>query len=187
MSHIRLDPKAFLAGWPLAAAATFFAFSGGSFAQNAHQVDAPADAAATDTADLPLLINARLDVNNGMAEQADHEVRQYLGKHPNSAKPASKPTRPKHRWRSIPKAPNNRTPSYLDLKVAALDYILLEDYADADKWLSRSLEWNPQDAESWYDLGRIKYNEASFSEARNAFDRCLKLNSETSKRRTTWA
>jgi Flp pilus assembly protein TadD len=70
-----------------------------------------------------------------------------------------------------------RTPSYLDLKVVALDYVLLEDYADADKWLSRSLEWNPQDAKSWYDLGRIKYNEASFSEALNAFDRCLKLDS----------
>jgi tetratricopeptide (TPR) repeat protein len=199
MAHMRLDPKAFLAVWPLAAAATFFAFSGAGFGQNAHQVDAPADATAADTADLPLLISARLDVNKGMAEQADHEVRQYLGKHPTSAdahyllgfilfreiqekaidqekgQASFKTDKAKGSLAEYTEGAKYRTPSYLDLKVVALDYILLEDYADADKWLSHSLEWNPQDAEGWYDLGRIKYNEASFSEARNAFDRCLKL------------
>jgi Flp pilus assembly protein TadD len=203
--NMRLDPKAILAVWPLAAAAIFFAFSGGSFAQEAHQVDARADDAAVDTADLPLLLSARLDLNNGMVEQADREVRQYLGKHPNSAdahymlgfvlfREIQERAKDQSKGQSNFKADTAkaslaeytegakyRTPSYLDLKIVALDYILLEDYADADKWLSRSLEWNPQDAESWYDLGRIKYNEARLSEALNAFDRCLKLDSANVK------
>jgi tetratricopeptide (TPR) repeat protein len=150
-----------------------------------------------DTADLPLLLDARIALHNGMVEQADDDVRQYLGKHPNSADAhymlgfilfreiqgratsdvSSRADQAKASLAEYTEGAKYRTPSYLDLKIVALDYVLLEDYADADKWLSHSLEWNPQDAESWYDLGRIKYYEASFSEALNAFDHCLKLDS----------
>ena len=68
-----------------------------------------------------------------------------------------------------------RKPSAADLKIVALDYVLLGDYSDADKWLSRMLEWNPNDAEGWYYLGRTKYNENRFAEAVEAFQRCLSL------------
>jgi Flp pilus assembly protein TadD len=68
-----------------------------------------------------------------------------------------------------------QNPSALDLKIVALDYVLLQDYTDADKWLTKSLEWNPKDAEGWYYLGRTKYNENRFEEAINAFEQCLKL------------
>jgi Flp pilus assembly protein TadD len=67
------------------------------------------------------------------------------------------------------------SPSALDLKTVALDYVLLGDYPDADKWLTRSLDWNPKDSEGWYYLGRTKYNENRFAEAIKAFDECLKL------------
>jgi len=66
-------------------------------------------------------------------------------------------------------------PSADDLKIVALDYVLLEDYADADKWLSLALEWNPRDSEGWYYLGRIKYGENRFEEAIIAFQKCLEL------------
>lgn len=180
--------KASLAVWPLAAApAAFFAFGGLSFAQN-----------VADSADLPLLINARLALHGGMVEQADRDVRQYLAKHPNSADAhymlgfilfreiqgsatdqdkENRAGKAKASLAEYTEGAKYRTPSYLDLKVVALDYILLEDYPDADRWLSRSLEWNPQDAESWYDLGRIKYSETQFPEALIAFERCLKLDS----------
>src|SRR6266550_8378155 len=65
-------------------------------------------------------------------------------------------------------------PSALDLKIVALDYVLLGDYPHADKWLTRSLAWNPKDSESWYYLGRTKYNENRFAEAVSAFEQCLK-------------
>ena len=66
-------------------------------------------------------------------------------------------------------------PSSFDLKIVALDYVLLGDYVNADKWLARSLEWNPQDIDGWYYLGRARYNENKFAAAVDAFLQCLKL------------
>jgi Flp pilus assembly protein TadD len=67
-----------------------------------------------------------------------------------------------------------RAPGAFDLKIVALDYVLLGDYADADKWLTRSLELEPDDTQAWYYLGRAKYNENRFGEAIAAFEECLK-------------
>jgi len=66
-------------------------------------------------------------------------------------------------------------PNAFDLKVVALDYVLLRDFVDAEKWLTRSLEWNPNDSEAWYHLGRTKYNLQRFREAISAFNHCLEL------------
>ena len=68
-----------------------------------------------------------------------------------------------------------RAPSASDLKIVALDYVLLADYPDADKWLTKMLEWTPYDPEGWYYLGRTKYNENRFDEAVRAFEQSLKL------------
>ena len=68
-----------------------------------------------------------------------------------------------------------RDPSAADLKIVAFDYIVLGDYADADKWLTKMLEWTPNDSDGWYNLGRTKYNENRFAEAIIAFQQCLKL------------
>jgi tetratricopeptide (TPR) repeat protein len=72
-------------------------------------------------------------------------------------------------------------PSAADLKIVALDYVLLADYLDADKWLTKMLEWAPSDSEGWYYLGRTKYNENRFAEALDAFQRCLKLDPQNVK------
>jgi len=74
-----------------------------------------------------------------------------------------------------------RTPSAFDLKIVSLDYVLLDDYMDADKWLTRSLEWNPTDSDGWYQLGRTKYNENRFTEAIDAFKKCLAIDSTNVK------
>jgi Flp pilus assembly protein TadD len=66
-------------------------------------------------------------------------------------------------------------PEAADLKVVALDYVLLNDYPDADKWLTRSVQTNAADSEAWYYLGRTKYTENRFEEALQAFTQCLKL------------
>ncbi|MBV9886838.1 MAG: tetratricopeptide repeat protein [Acidobacteria bacterium] len=68
-----------------------------------------------------------------------------------------------------------RAPTAADLKVVAFDYVLLGDYRDADKWLTRMLAWTPNDADGWYYLGRAKYTENRFDEAINAFEHALKL------------
>lgn len=74
-----------------------------------------------------------------------------------------------------------RTPSPFDLKIVAMDYILLGDSIDADKWLTRSLLSNPTDPDGWYQLGRTKYNENRFSEAVDAFKKCLAIDATNVK------
>jgi len=74
-----------------------------------------------------------------------------------------------------------RAPGAADLKIVALDYVLLGDYPDADKWLSKMLEWTPNDSEGWYYLGRIKYNENRFAEAVSAFQQSLNLDPKNVK------
>lgn len=77
-----------------------------------------------------------------------------------------------------------RKPTAADLKIVALDYVLLGDYADASKWLAVAVEWDPKDAEGWYYLGRSKYSENRFEEAVRAFMRCLELDPRNSKAET---
>jgi Flp pilus assembly protein TadD len=74
-----------------------------------------------------------------------------------------------------------RAPTAADLKVVAFDYVLLGDYFDADKWLTKMLEWTPNDSDGWYHLGRTKYNENRFAEAISAFQQCLKLDPKNVK------
>jgi len=66
-------------------------------------------------------------------------------------------------------------PTAFDLKIVALDYILLKDNMDADHWLTRSLQADPRDPQAWYYLGRTKYSTGQFREAIEAFEQCLKL------------
>jgi tetratricopeptide (TPR) repeat protein len=78
----------------------------------------------------------------------------------------------------------NHAPSALDLKIVALDYLLLKDNNDADHWLTRSLQEDPRDAQGWYYLGRTKYGKGQFTEAIEAFAQCLKLEPRNIKAET---
>jgi tetratricopeptide (TPR) repeat protein len=40
---------------------------------------------------------------------------------------------------------------------------------------------NPRDADAWYYLGRAKYFEGSFSDAIDAFDRCISINPKSAR------
>jgi Flp pilus assembly protein TadD len=66
-------------------------------------------------------------------------------------------------------------PGASELRTVASDYVLLGDFADADKWLSEVTAETPNDAETWYLLGRTKYNENRFAEAIASFERVLAL------------
>lgn len=68
-----------------------------------------------------------------------------------------------------------RRPGAGDLAVVAMDYILLSDYADADKWLTQAVTWGPDHRQYWYYLGRTRYAENRFREAIDAFEKCLSL------------
>ncbi len=66
-----------------------------------------------------------------------------------------------------------RTPSAVDLKIVACDYVLLRDYPDAEHWLRYSLKLDPNDLQAHYYLGRTLYNENRFDEAATAFREVL--------------
>jgi tetratricopeptide (TPR) repeat protein len=68
-----------------------------------------------------------------------------------------------------------RRPGAYELKIVAEDYILLQDYTDADKWLTEVTKQTPEDADAWYLLGRTKYNENSFADAAACFEHALTL------------
>lgn len=68
-----------------------------------------------------------------------------------------------------------RQPTAEELTVIASDYVLLKDFADADKWLQYATTLAPTDPQIWYLLGRTQYNEDHAAEAARSFERCLAL------------
>jgi tetratricopeptide (TPR) repeat protein len=63
-----------------------------------------------------------------------------------------------------------------DFKIVGLDYVLLNDYPGAIRWLERSVRENPKDVEAVYYLGRAYYAQNLFEKAIAAFEQALKLN-----------
>lgn len=144
-------------------------------------------------------------LQRGQVERAEGILRDYLKEHPNSAdahfllgyalfrkvqldassegiiRPTtSEEQRSRERYAKqslaeFTEGAKYQVPGAFDLKVVALDYVLLKDYPDADKWLTRSLQKDPSDSDGWYYLGRTKYNENRFDEAITAFQQYLKL------------
>lgn len=135
-----------------------------------------------------LLQRAREFLNNGLFKEADQSVREYLGEHSNSAEGhyllgyiLFKEQKAEASLAEYTEGAKYQDPGPSDLKIVALDYVLLGDYPDADRWLTRSVEANPKDSESWYYLGRTKYNENRFQEAIHAFEECLQLDAKNTK------
>ena len=62
-----------------------------------------------------------------------------------------------------------------ELKIVASDYVLLGDYGDADKWFTAVVVEKPDDSDTWYLLGRAKFNESNFAAAVTCFQRALAL------------
>jgi tetratricopeptide (TPR) repeat protein len=69
----------------------------------------------------------------------------------------------------------SRRPRADELKVVAADYVMLGDYADADKWFSEVVAETPNDSDAWYLLGRTRYNANKFTAAIDAFEHALTL------------
>lgn len=72
-------------------------------------------------------------------------------------------------------------PSASMLQHVGQDYVLLGDWADADKWTLQAVQMSPSDADAWYSLGRIRYSEQRFSDAISCFQQVLKLSPKSAK------
>jgi Flp pilus assembly protein TadD len=153
----------------------------------------------------PVLIEAKSLLQEGKAAEAEQSLRNYLLQRPDSADAhfllgyvlfheiqesaasipgftiSSKKEKVEASLAEFTAGAKYRAPSASDLKIVALDYVLIGDYLDADKWLTKMLEWDPNDSEGWYYLGRAKYNENRFEEAVRAFQQSLKLDPKNIK------
>jgi tetratricopeptide (TPR) repeat protein len=67
------------------------------------------------------------------------------------------------------------------LAAVALDYGILNDFVDADHWLTEATTLQPNNSLYWYYLGRAKYNENHFQEAIKAFQKSLALDPKSSR------
>lgn len=72
-------------------------------------------------------------------------------------------------------------PTSDDLKVVGLDYVLLNDYPDAIKWLEKAVAFDNKNKDAWYYLGRAYYTRSRLNEARKAFQTVLDLDPRNAK------
>jgi tetratricopeptide (TPR) repeat protein len=134
------------------------------------------------------LAQARSLTASGNLPEAEQQVRTYLKEHPASADAhyllayiLYREAKAKDSLAEYTEAAKYRRPTALDLQGVGADYVILDDFPDADKWFSLSVEWDPKSLTGWYYLGRTKYNENRFEEAIHAFEKCLELDPKNVK------
>ena len=130
----------------------------------------------------PAIESARQLIGAGDFGRAEADLRAYLKDHEQSAEgrfllayALLRLDKPKESLSEYTRAAQLRTPSAADLKNVALDYVLLNDYDDADKWMSRSVAIDSKDSDAWYGLGRIRYTKNRFQDAVECFEKALAL------------
>lgn len=128
------------------------------------------------------LSEARALVEAGKIAEAERVTRTYLDFHKNSSDAhfllgyvLFRKQDAKASLAEYTEGAKYRRPSAADLEAVGGDYVLLHDYADADKWFTQSLQWDPGNWQTLYYLGRAKYNENRFDEAVDIFRKCLQL------------
>ena len=128
------------------------------------------------------LRDARAFLKNGQLEKSEASVREFLKLHANSADAhfllgyvLFREKKAKESLAEFTAGAAVRRPNSDELKTVASDYVLLGDFADADRWFTEVTSASANDADAWYLLGRTKYNEGRFDEAASSFERALLL------------
>lgn len=128
------------------------------------------------------LADARSLLYAGKLAESEAGVRHYLEAHSDSAEGhfllgyvLFREQKPKDSLAEFTAGASIRRPGADEFKIIASDYVILHDYADADKWFSEAVAVNPNDADAWYLLGRTKFNESNFAESISSLERALAL------------
>lgn len=121
-------------------------------------------------------------VNLGQFSQAATSLERYITEHPQSddglyllGYVRFRQDQPSESLALFARAAKIKAPEASDLKIAALDYVLLNDYTSAAHYLEQSLQMNPGDVEARYHLGRVHYQRNQFDPAIAAFQEVLRL------------
>lgn len=146
-----------------------------------HGAQAPAVAPAQPDPD-PLLAPAQQLIADHRYQDAEELLRKLLI-HEHSDAEAQyllayslfRQNKPSDSLREYTRAAQLRVPTAKDLRWVAEDYVLLNDYADAKVWMTRSVATDEGDEQSWYALGRINYSQTAYAEAERCFRHALQL------------
>jgi Flp pilus assembly protein TadD len=129
-----------------------------------------------------LLADARSLMAAGNFKGAESALRAYLLTEPRSgdaryllAYTLLRQNNPKGSLEEYTRAAALQAPTAEQLREVGQDYVLLNDTADADKWILRSVEMNGADPEGWYSLGRLRYTEQRFGDALECFNKAIAL------------
>jgi Flp pilus assembly protein TadD len=113
---------------------------------------------------------------------AEQTLRRYLVSHPDSSNALyllgfvlHRLNRPSESLAVYTSAAAITPPTGDDLKIVGLNYVLLDDYADAIKWLQNAVERDAKNKDAWYYLGRAYYTKGQRVQARQAFVMVLSL------------
>ena len=133
----------------------------------------------------PLLVQAQLLVRDGKLDEALPVIHRFLERQPGSADGHAvlgfilfKQSKPAEAWREYEEAAKIRPPSAFESKIMGLSAAMLNDYASADLWLSRSFHLDPHNLETCNDLGQSKFLREKYSESVNVFRECLELDAK---------
>ncbi|MGA7217822.1 MAG: tetratricopeptide repeat protein [Candidatus Sulfotelmatobacter sp.] len=135
------------------------------------------DPAKTDA----LLYRGKALVNLGQFADAAASLENFRQSHPQSDDAAYllayvrfRQNQPKESLRLFTDAARLKGPTADDLKVVALDYVLLNDYDDAARYLEECLAMDPANIEARYHLGRVRYQQNRFDLAIAAFQEVVR-------------
>ncbi len=148
---------------------------------------ARAEAASPGTTDA-LLYRAESLVHLSDFFGAEQALQRYIASHPESSDALyllgfvlHREKRPSESLAFYTRAASLAPPASDDLKIVGLDYVLLDDYPDAIKWLQSAVEHDPTNKDAWYYLGRAFYTKSQRGEARRAFLTVLSLDAHDSR------
>jgi tetratricopeptide (TPR) repeat protein len=142
---------------------------------------AAAEAASPGTTDA-LLYQAKSLVHLENFAGAEGALRSYIPSHHDSSDALymlgfvlNRENRPAESLATYTAAAAITRPRSDDLKIVGLDYVLLDDYPDAIKWLEKAVAFDATNKDAWYYLGRAYYTMARLKEAQKALETVLSL------------
>lgn len=156
------------------------AFQSGQYAEAVSLFEAVESAAPGKTD--ALLYSAKAGIHLQKFADAENALRRYVEKNPESANGyyllgyvLNRENRPAESLETYTRAAKITPPTGDDLKIVALDYELLNDNAEAIRWLEKAVAMEPANKEAWYYLGRAYYTASRIPHARAAFEHVLRL------------
>ena len=115
------------------------------------------------------LAQAKADLEHGQYAEAEKILRDRLAEQASEvearyllAYALFRENRPADSLKEYTEAARQRAPRATELKTVALDYVLLNDYDDAEHWARYSLSLDGNDAEAWYEFGRMSTPSTTF-------------------------